>query len=358
MTDDTVFSEVTVGATDPLDLLARQDRQAPRYQTGELLGKGGMGLVYQATDTALDREVALKVLKKDLTGDARCLNQFVQEARSLGVLEHPCIPPVYEVGLQADGSPFFAMKLVRGTTLSEWIETSKGFPVDLRFRYSFRRRAQIMIHLCEALQFAHSRGFVHCDIKPANVMLGDSGEVQLLDWGVALHPGEDPKSSPRGGTLRFCAPEILSNPAELKNVSSDIFALGLLMYECFCLTPAFPQQDQSLLMSALSQHKTLHPESIQQKGQDRVPKEFGDIIRRATHPDPKNRYTTARQFAEGIRSAIDGQAPVVCACTGMKRVLTSLDSLVNNYKGLFVFLLIFWLISPILMLFYLWLSSP
>jgi predicted Ser/Thr protein kinase len=147
---------------------------ASRYELLSILGRGGMGTVYLARDTALDREVALKVLDPAREADPTIAARLAQEARIIGRLEHPGIVPVHDFGRLADGRLFYAMKCVRGERLDRWMAT-----VDLPARLS------AFLRMCEAVSFAHAHGVIHRDLKPENVMIGPFGEVLVLDWGVA-----------------------------------------------------------------------------------------------------------------------------------------------------------------------------
>jgi len=172
---------------------ALPDLSGTRYELESEIGRGGMGVVYAARDRELDRRVALKVLNVALAGEAQLIAR----------LEHPAIVPVYEAGTLPDGRPFYAMKLVSGARLDRY---AAGNP-------ALADRLRVIRRLGEALAFAHSRGIIHRDLKPQNVMVGQFGEVYVMDWGVEAV----------AGTPRFRAPE-----ARLDQLS-DIYALGALL---------------------------------------------------------------------------------------------------------------------------------
>jgi eukaryotic-like serine/threonine-protein kinase len=183
-------------------VVALPDLTGTRYELAAEIGRGGMGVVYRAHDRDLDRPVALKVLDAALAGEARLIAR----------LEHPAIVPVYETGTLPDGRLFYAMKLVNGLRLDHYLAGSPS----LGERLGVIRRAG------EALAFAHSRGIIHRDLKPQNVMVGEFGEVYVMDWGVEAV----------AGTPGFRAPE-----ARLDQ-RSDIYALGALLR--FLLPPSAP----------------------------------------------------------------------------------------------------------------------
>ena len=165
MTDD-----ATVAATEP-QMVGEGSGGITGYQLGPLIGRGGMGEVVLAHDPDIGRDVALKRMK---AATPELVERFLREARIQARLDHPAIVPVHEVGRDADGVPFFTMKRVTGTTLEKQIETEK-----------LQRLLRAFIEVCLAIDFAHARGVVHRDLKPSNIMLGDYGEVYVLDWGVA-----------------------------------------------------------------------------------------------------------------------------------------------------------------------------
>ena len=172
---------------------ALPDLTGTRYELESEIGRGGMGVVYAARDRQLDRRVALKVLDVALAGEAQLIAQ----------LEHPSVVPIYEAGTLPDGRAFYAMKLVSGERLDAY---AAGLP-------SLAKRLEVIRRVGEALAFAHARGFIHRDLKPQNVMVGEFGEIYVMDWGVEAV----------AGTPGFRAPE-----ARLDQ-RSDIYALGALL---------------------------------------------------------------------------------------------------------------------------------
>jgi serine/threonine protein kinase len=155
-------------AIDRLSAMFRSpDVSGTRYELVSVLGRGGMGVVYLARDTALDREVALKIFDRP-SGEAN-------EARLIARLEHPGIVPVHDVGELPDGRLFYAMKLVRGDRLDRWMAAGRDIV----------ERLGVFLRVCETVAFAHAHGVIHRDLKPENVMVGEFGEVLVLDWGIS-----------------------------------------------------------------------------------------------------------------------------------------------------------------------------
>jgi serine/threonine protein kinase len=169
------------------------DLTGTRYELEAEIGRGGMGIVYAARDRELDRRVALKVLDVPLIGEPQLIAR----------LEHPAIVPIHEAGVLPDGRAFYAMKLVGGTRLDDY---AKG-------EYSLAERLRVIRRVCEALAFAHSRDVIHRDLKPQNVMIGEFGEVYVMDWGVEAV----------AGTAGFRAPEAMLDKL------SDVYSLGALL---------------------------------------------------------------------------------------------------------------------------------
>lgn len=147
----------------------------PGFDLDDEIGRGGMGVVYQARDRRLDREVAVKVVQEAFRGDGEMARRFVAEAKITGQLQHPGVPPVHDLGELDDGSPYLAMKLVRGRTLAAALKDRPDPGHDLpRFVAAFHQ-------VCQTVGYAHAEGVIHRDLKPQNVMVGDFGEVQVMD---------------------------------------------------------------------------------------------------------------------------------------------------------------------------------
>ncbi len=171
----------------------------PRYALGEEIARGGMGVIYRATDTAFDREVAVKVLQERFGIGSGAAQRFLDEARITGQLQHPAIPPVHDVGTLPDGRPFLAMKLIQGDTLDTLLNRRPD-PAHDRGRF-----VAVFEQICQAVGYAHSHRVIHRDLKPANVMVGGFGEVQVMDWGLAkvlANPEREREGSPADATSR------------------------------------------------------------------------------------------------------------------------------------------------------------
>jgi len=198
-------------ALDRLSAMFRApDVAGTRYELVSILGRGGMGIVYLARDTVLDREVALKIVE----GSAGDTN----EARILARLEHPGIVPVHDFGQLPDGRLFYAMKRVRGDRLDRWMAARHDLP----------ERLGVFLRVCDAVAFAHAHGVIHRDLKPENVMVGEFGEVLVLDWGVARQMQIAECKLQIVGTAEFMAPEQARGDATVDH-RADVYALGAML---------------------------------------------------------------------------------------------------------------------------------
>ncbi len=230
-----------------------------RYLLGEEVGRGGMGVVQRAHDTAFNRSLAVKVLLPGHAGDARLEQRFLEEAQVMGQLQHPGVPPVHDVGRLEDGRLFLAMKLIKGRTLADLLRERRSPAEDLpRFLAVFGQ-------LCQAVAYAHSRGVLHRDLKPSNVMVGAFGEVQVMDWGLAKvlggeRPAEQPAQEEKSvintlrtatsgletqagavvGTPAYMAPEQARGETDRLDERADVFGVGAIL--CSILTGGPPFQ--------------------------------------------------------------------------------------------------------------------
>jgi len=212
--------------------------EGPRYSSVEVLGRGGMGKVVAALDREIGRIVALKTMQNP-DPDRPMVRRFLQEARITAQLEHPNIVPVYDLGALEDGEPFYTMRVVKKQSLGDVLDRPA-----LREQWPMVRLLGAFVQVCRALAYAHARGVLHGDIKPDNILLGDFGEVYLADWGLAkvhrdssvrqhLRGSQPPPAfgSPTGGTPGYLSPEVALGHWSDVDQRSDLFALGVILYE-------------------------------------------------------------------------------------------------------------------------------
>jgi len=262
------------------------DLSGTRYEAIDLVGRGGMGVVYQARDHELQRDVALKVLGTHGLTPA-LVDRMTREARVLAALEHPGIVPIHDVGTLPDGRVFYTMKLVRGTRLDQFLAMDRPLPERLR----------VLQRVCEAVGFAHARGVIHRDLKPENVMVGEFGEVLVMDWGVAKirgipepaaehsspshHHGELTDPGTGLGTPGYMAPEQAVS-ADRADERADVYALGALLALVLRGPGPRPQFPGS-------------------------PRALRAVVDRAMARDPSGRYSSVNALAADIESFLSSQ---------------------------------------------------
>lgn len=270
----------------------------------ETLGEGGMGVVRLARQVALDREVAVKTTRSDVGESAA--RALLQEAYITGYLEHPNIIPIYMVGRTAKGAPLIVMKRVEGRSWLELLEASRGDgpPDDLG------THIEILMQVAGAVWFAHSRGIVHRDIKPDNVMLGEYGEVYLVDWGIAATRRDDrqllPRLSESGqicGTPGYMAPEMAEQEVDKIDGRTDVYLLGATLHH---LLTGRPRHRQGSLLQMLF---AAHCSEPHEYGEE-VPDELAAIANRACHQDRSRRFESARAFADALEAYLEHQQSV------------------------------------------------
>jgi serine/threonine-protein kinase len=260
------------------------------YELVRRLGAGGNGVVYLATDTRLMRPVVLKMLRRAArsTDDAR--ERVLREARLAAAIDHPNVCAIYEVG-EWQGAPFIAMQFVPGRTLAKLIADA---PPTLQLALS------IGLQVSDGLAAAHALGIVHRDLKPANVMLTDGGLVKILDFGVAKRLADHAAGAARYGTIAYMAPEQFDSGQSTER--SDVFALGLILYELIAGAHAFHRPGDPLEQLAKS-IQFADPIALTSRRSE-TPAELEALIARALARDPADRIATAGELREGLRAAM------------------------------------------------------
>lgn len=289
-----------------------------RYQSRAKLGEGGMGEVRLCRDGRIGRDVAMKVIRTDRHRSAEMRARFLREVRVQGQLEHPSIVPVYDLGTGKDGETYFTMKRVRGQNLADILDSLRlGEPAAIA-QYSQRKLLAAFQSVCLAIEFAHSRGVLHRDLKPTNIMLGAFGEVYVLDWGIAKIMNEDEAQGPSSkvqdsdfsletqvgafvGTLGYLSPEQFSG--EALDPRSDVFALGTILFELLTLVPLFEGKPieiaQQICEPCDARCSVRRPEAD-------VPPELEAICINATALERDDRIGSARELNDLIQRYLDG----------------------------------------------------
>ena len=250
------------------------------YRIVERLGGGGMGVVYKAVDTRLNRTVALKFLSADQIRDADAAARFRQEAQSASALDHPNICTVFEIDEAPDGQTFIAMAHYEGETLKQRIERG---PLSVGDAVGIARQ------IAQGLAKAHSAGIVHRDIKPANLIVTTDGIVKILDFGIAKAPGQEEltRTGTTLGTLSYMAPEQLSGAGTDHRV--DLWALGAVLHEMLAGQPPFGRDDPTALVSAILARDPAPLSSLRAD----VPEALQQVVQRALRKPREERYQSA-----------------------------------------------------------------
>ena len=266
-----------------------------RYSLLRSLGSGGMGQVYLAQDEVLGREVALKVLWERLAESEEFVERFRREARSVAALSHPNIVSVYDQGRSEDGTYYIAMEHVSGGTLKERI-VAEG-PLD------DREAADVAIHISEALGAAHEGGVIHRDIKPHNILLTDSGEVKVVDFGIARAVSQASMTGTSFilGTAHYLSPE--QAKGEPTGPASDLYSLGVVLYEM--LTGVAPYEAESPIAVALK-HVSAPPASPRAANPD-VSEGMDAVVTRLLAKDPADRHVDTDELVEDLRRVREGR---------------------------------------------------
>jgi eukaryotic-like serine/threonine-protein kinase len=303
-----ILAEVRKGPSDRLHIEARA-------------AAGGMGSIDIAVDRALDRRIAVKTLHPHLRSDDAAVRMFLREARLTGLLDHPHIVPVYDVGERDLDSLYFSMKLVEGQTLSALVRALPRGLLDSTVLYSL---LDIVTKVCDALAFAHSRGVIHCDVKSSNVMVGEFGQVYLMDWGIArlvaseVAPGSVPDFTKAGsvrpsatdnsviGTPCYMSPEQARGDRGKLDARSDVFLLGALLYEILTRRPPYNAQDRNETLALAASGVFPSPRKI--AGEVAVPPELDRIVMRAMAKKPEDRYPSVSALREDLVRFMRGGA--------------------------------------------------
>lgn len=301
-----------------------------RLEIEARIAAGGMGSIDIAVDRALDRRIALKTLHPHLRSDDQSVRMFLREARLTGLLDHPHIVPVYDLGEREGGQLFFAMKLVEGQTLAALIRALPRGVLDTATLYTL---LDVFAKVCDALAFAHSRGVLHCDVKPANVMVGEFGQVFLMDWGIArlivtegappsvaatgeeTSPRMTAKVRPRStsatdnsiiGTPCYMSPEQARGDRKTLDVRSDVFLLGAMLYELLTHRPPYSGNDRSETLALAAAGMFPSPRKV--AGDVAVPLELERIVMRAMAKSPEDRYPSVAALKADVVRFMRGGA--------------------------------------------------
>ncbi|MBE6376192.1 MAG: serine/threonine protein kinase [Lentisphaerae bacterium] len=279
-----------------------------KYQDLKLLGMGGMGVVYSGEDPTLERVVAIKILREPFRNDREQIAKFVNEARITARIDHPNIVAVHQLGVNEHLGVYFSMRKISGETLQNVIRHLREGDKETRRHYTLRRLLDIFIAGCNGVAAAHEKKILHCDLKPANIMIGSFGEVLVLDWGLAREFDTPPMQGNRiSGTPAFMAPELVAGLCKTPDEKTDIYALGTILHSILTwhASPFDMNLDRDTLMEKVASGKYY---SLRNISGERLPRELAAICRKAMALDRNERYSTVTELLTDLYNFRDSRA--------------------------------------------------
>lgn len=278
-----------------------------RYVVEANIAVGGMGQVDDCFDPALRRRVAVKRLASSARADdkrAMFERMLDREACLTASLEHPSIIPIYDASFD-EGGRYYVMRLVTQQTLADLLDGMRNHEVS----HGLWRLLRDFVQVCRGVAYANSRGVVHCDLKPSNILTGPFGEVLIVDWGLAYSKDDD--FVPRGGTPSYMAPEQLEPERQAFDARTDVFALGAILYEILCLSPPFssgPSDEEAIIerMRHKNGADTITPPSERNPSRE-IPPILEEIAMRAMSLEPTDRWKSAIDLAQAVEDFLEGK---------------------------------------------------
>ncbi len=265
-----------------------------RYEIIKSIGEGGMANVYLGYDTILDRNVAIKVLRGDLSNDEKFVRRFQREALSASSLSHPNIVEMYDVG-EDDGLYYIVMEYVEGKTLKQLLKK--------RGSLTLSEAIDIMLQLTDGMAHAHDSYIIHRDLKPQNIMIQDDGQIKITDFGIAmaLNSTQLTQTNSVMGSVHYLPPEQAAGKGS--TIRSDIYSMGIIFYEL--LSGSLPFRGESAVEIALKQMRDPLP-SLREENEE-IPQSIENIILKATAKNPKNRYHDAKEMHQDLLTALNDE---------------------------------------------------
>ncbi len=281
------------------------------YTLRRQIGRGGMGIVYEAWENSMDRRVALKVLPQGVAADARANARFLREAQAAGKLNHRNIVGVYSTGVR-EGTPWYSMEYIEGETLSQIMGRIKDAEPDSDTPFGgkdgdeyFGNLASAFAGVADGLQHAHSSGVIHRDLKPSNLILDGEGRLRILDFGLARLEGQESLTASGGlvGTPLYMSPEQARQKKIPVDHRTDIYSIGATLYEMLAWRPPFRGKDHRDTLSQIIERDPVEPRRIN----PRVPRDLETIAFKCLRKDPGDRYGTAGALAQDLRRFVMGE---------------------------------------------------
>ncbi len=333
---------VGAGQRSVREILSNRADKDGRYVIEREIARGGMGVVLRAVDCDIRREVAVKYLLDQSNAAKKA--RFIEEAQITGQLEHPNIPPIHELDVDANQRLFFSMKMVKGRSLANVLDSLRKDPRQAGKDFSVAKLLNILVSVCNAIAYAHSCGVVHRDLKPANIMVGDFGEVYVMDWGLAKVLKDGRRTQPPAplatvvpngsasaplaipakvetsrqadidltqegavlGTPVYMPPEQAIGRGEFIDQRSDVYSLGAILYEMLTLQPPVEKQGGYFaILMRVTQGEIVPPE---QRTKRAIPKELAAVAMKALAKDPQDRYPTVEALRKDIERFQEGRS--------------------------------------------------
>ncbi len=295
------------------------------YKLLRQIGRGGMGIVYEAWEGSMDRRVALKVLPAGIAADDRAVTRFIQEARVAGKLNHPSVVSVYGMGVK-EQIPYYAMDFVEGETLAQIVARLKDLEPEAETPFGhkdgagyFESLARAFADVADGLQHAHSKKIIHRDIKPSNLILDREGRLRILDFGLARLEGQESLtiSGDVVGTPQYMSPEQARRKKITIDHRTDVYSLGATLYEMLTLRPPFRGKDHAETPSQIIERDPPKPSGIN----PRIPPDFETIVLKCLRKEAGVRYGTAEALGQDLRRFARGDAIEASPQGGWERAL-------------------------------------
>ena len=299
-----------------------------RYSQSATVGQGGMGIIRSVSDKNLKRTLAMKILSTKFVGDENIINAFIEEARITAQLQHPNIIPVHDIGQNSeDNSYFYTMKLVDGESLQDIIDKLTEGDIEYKKKYNIFTLLNIFRKVCDAVAYAHSKGVIHRDIKPGNVMVGYFGEVLLLDWGLAKYSGKEEETEKVSikeqlsetnidiplmtmdgiikGSLAYLSPEQASGEIKLIDNQTDVFLLGATLYHMLTLKAPYTSKNIVEIIYKAENGQFTHPNETEHGS--RIPEAIVNLILKAMSLDKDTRFQNVEEMITKLTDYIEAR---------------------------------------------------
>ncbi len=345
-----------------------------RYHIRQKLGSGAMGIVNLAEDSLIQRPVAVKTLKSERS--AKRVKGFLRETRVQGKLQHPNIVTVYDAGIDDAGEFAIVMQYIQGRNLAVVIESLRAGDRRDRQRFSLEAKLDVFTAVINALSYAHSHQLIHCDVKPANVIVGDHGEVWLADWGIARMPSgmqtgmqsteeqiaglhdkprttvpleyeEVVREGAIFGTPRYMSPEQARGNVSEVDAKSDIYSAFILLYEMLTLSDWVSSNLtlKDTLQAAMNRPSpSLHDAAFDQVNEESIPTELRYFLQKGLARKREERFRDCGEVLQELLRIRNGNFAIRCPITLVKRLQNFLGHAIDRHPRIVIFLLIFMLV--------------